>query len=115
MHYDLVTLIGNPVVTDPGTIVPSPGSQKTNIRMNVSFKAFLGLGSGESNSTEFAGNGFVVIQVHEEVTFKASCSGGPGMQRFTVAPDRFHDGKGVPMLHVASPLRVVARRDLMWR
>ena len=74
-HYDPVTLIvtpGNPVITDPNATVAWSENLEPKIRMDVSFKTFLGRGSGESIQTEFNGNGFVVIQPYEEVTFQAS-------------------------------------------
>ena len=74
-HYDPVTLMvtpSNPVITDPNATVAWSGNLEPNIRMDVSFKTFLGRGSGESIQTEFNGNGFVVIQPYEEVTFQAS-------------------------------------------
>ena len=74
-HFDPVTLMvtpGNPVITDPNATVAWSGNLEPNIRMDVSFKTFLGRGSGESIQTEFNGNGFVVIQPYEEVTFQAS-------------------------------------------
>ena len=74
-HYDPVTLIvtpGNPVITDPNATVAWSENLEPKIRMDVSFKTVLGRGSGESIQTEFNGNGFVVIQPYEEVTFQAS-------------------------------------------
>ena len=74
-HFDPVTLMvtpGNPVITDPNATVAWSGNLEPNIRMDVSFKTFLGRGSGESIQTEFNGNGFVVIQPCEEATFQAS-------------------------------------------
>ena len=74
-HFDPVTLMvtpGNPVITDPNATVAWSGNLEPNIRMDVSFKTFLGRGSGESIQTEFNGNGFVVIQPYEEATFQAS-------------------------------------------
>ena len=74
-HYDPVTLMvtpGNPVITDPNATVAWSGNLEPNIRMDVSFKTFLGRGSGESIQTEFNGTGFVVIQPYEEATFQAS-------------------------------------------
>ncbi|MDB4807735.1 AIM24 family protein, partial [bacterium] len=74
-HYDPVTLLvtpGNPVITDPNATVAWSGNLEPKIRTDISFKTFLGRGSGESIQTEFNGNGFVVIQPYEEVTFQAS-------------------------------------------
>ena len=74
-HYDPVTLLvtpENPVVTDPNATVAWSGSLEPELRVDVSFKTFLGRGSGESIQTVYAGDGFVVIQPYEEVTFQAS-------------------------------------------
>lgn len=73
-HYDPITLLvtpDNPVVTDPNATVAWSGSLEPTIKTDVSFKTFLGRGSGESIQTSFAGNGFVVIQPYEEVYFQA--------------------------------------------
>lgn len=73
-HYDPVTLLvtpANPVITDPNATVAWSGNLEPNIRMDVSLKTFVGRGSGESIQTEYHGNGFVVIQPYEEVTFQA--------------------------------------------
>jgi uncharacterized protein (AIM24 family) len=73
-HYDPITLLvtpDNPVVTDPNATVAWSGSLEPQIKTDVSFKTFLGRGSGESIQTAFSGNGFVVIQPFEEVYFQA--------------------------------------------
>lgn len=73
-HYDPITLLvtpDKPVITDPNATVAWSGTLEPKIRTDVSFKTFLGRGSGESIQTEFQGNGFVVIQPYEEVTFQA--------------------------------------------
>ena len=72
-HYDPVTLMVTPqmpVVTDPNATVAWSGTLEPKIRTDVSLKTFFGRGSGESIQTEFAGNGFVVIQPYEEVMFQ---------------------------------------------
>ena len=73
-HYDPVTLMvtpDSPVITDPNATVAWSGSLNPKIKTDVSLKTFVGRGSGESIQTEFAGNGFVVIQPFEEVMFQA--------------------------------------------
>jgi len=73
-HYDPLTLIvtpQHPVTTDPNATVAWSGTLEPKIKTDVSFKTFLGRGSGESIQTEFTGNGFVVIQPFEEVYFQA--------------------------------------------
>jgi len=71
-HYDPITLVvtpDKPVITDPNATVAWSGSLEPKIRTDVSLKTFFGRGSGESIQTEYAGNGFVVIQPFEEVYF----------------------------------------------
>ena len=73
-HYDPITLLvtpDSPVVTDPNATVAWSGSLEPQIKTDMSFKIFLGRGSGESIQTAFSGNGFVVIQPYEEVYFQA--------------------------------------------
>ena len=73
-HYDPITLLvtpDSPVVTDPNATVAWSGSLEPQIKTDMSFKTFLGRGSGESIQTAFSGNGFVVIQPYEEVYFQA--------------------------------------------
>lgn len=73
-HYDPITLVvtpDQPVITDPNATVAWSGSLQPEIKTDVSFKTFLGRGSGESIQTRFQGNGFVVIQPYEEVYFQA--------------------------------------------
>ena len=72
--YDPITLMvtpDSPVVTDPNATVAWSGSLEPQIKTDMSFKTFLGRGSGESIQTSFSGNGFVVIQPYEEVYFQA--------------------------------------------
>ncbi len=74
-HYDPVTLIvtpQSPIVTDPNATVAWSGSLEPKIRTDVSLKTFVGRGSGESIQTEFHGNGFVVIQPHEEAVLQTT-------------------------------------------
>jgi uncharacterized protein (AIM24 family) len=69
-HYDPLTLLvtpENPVVTDPNATIAWSGSLQPEIKTDISFKTFLGRGSGESFQMLFRGNGFVVIQPYEEV------------------------------------------------
>jgi uncharacterized protein (AIM24 family) len=72
-HYDPLTLKvtpGNPVRTDPNATIAWSGSLQPELRTDVSFKTFLGRGSGESIQMEFEGEGFVVVQPFEEVYFQ---------------------------------------------
>ena len=73
-HYDPLTLIvspGNPVVTDPNATVAWSGSLSPEFKTDISFKTFIGRGSGESIQMKFEGKGFVVIQPYEEVYFQS--------------------------------------------
>ncbi len=68
-HYDPLTLVvtpDQPVRTDPNATIAWSGSLTPEFRTDVSFKTFLGRGSGESFQMEFRGHGFVVIQPYEE-------------------------------------------------
>lgn len=74
-HYDPLTLRvtpDNPIITDPNATVAWSGSLTPEFRTDVSLKTFFGRGSGESIQMEFRGDGFVVIQPYEEVSFQAS-------------------------------------------
>ncbi|RLQ95168.1 AIM24 family protein [Falsibacillus albus] len=71
-HYEPLTLIvepGNPVYTDPNATVAWSGNLQPDFVTDISFKTFLGRGSGESIQMKFEGNGFVVVQPFEEVYF----------------------------------------------
>lgn len=71
-HYEPLTLMvtpDNPVFTDPNATVAWSGSLEPEFVTDISFKTFLGRGSGESIQMKFSGNGFVVVQPFEEVYF----------------------------------------------
>ncbi|MGG0716816.1 AIM24 family protein [Robertmurraya massiliosenegalensis] len=71
-HYEPLTLLvtpNNPVYTDPNATVAWSGSLTPEFVTDVSFKTFIGRGSGESIQMKFAGNGFVVVQPFEEVYY----------------------------------------------
>jgi uncharacterized protein (AIM24 family) len=73
-HYEPLTLRvspGNPVITDPNATVAWSGNLEPQFKTDVSFKTFLGRGSGESIQMKFEGDGFVVIQPYEETPFQA--------------------------------------------
>ena len=78
-HHDPLTLLvkpGSPVFTDPNATVAWSGSLQPEFRTDVSFKTFLGRGSGESIQMAFQGEGFVVVQPYEEVYFQSGQSQG---------------------------------------
>lgn len=68
-HYDPLTLRvtpQQPVFTDPNATIAWSGNLEPEFRTDVSFKTFLGRGSGESLQMKFQGDGFVVVQPYEE-------------------------------------------------
>jgi uncharacterized protein (AIM24 family) len=68
-HYEPLTLRvqpGQPVFTDPQATVAWSGSLSPEVHTDISFKTFLGKGSGESFQLRFAGDGWVVLQPFEE-------------------------------------------------
>lgn len=68
-HYDPLTLRVTPqapVYTDPNATVAWSGNLQPELKADVSFKTFLGRGSGDSLQMKFSGDGFVVIQPFEE-------------------------------------------------
>lgn len=60
-----------PVCTDPNATVAWSGNLQPELKTDISFKTFLGRGSGESFQMRFAGDGFVVVQPYEEI-YRAS-------------------------------------------
>ena len=78
-HYDPVTLRvqpGQPVFTDPNATIAWSGNLAPEFKTDISLKTFLGRGSGESIQMMFNGDGFVVIQPYEEVSFQGNAAGG---------------------------------------
>jgi uncharacterized protein (AIM24 family) len=74
-HYDPLTLKVTPtlpVSTDPNATVAWSGTLEPEFKTDISFKTFLGRGSGESIQMHFRGDGFVVVQPMEEVYFDRS-------------------------------------------
>ncbi|MCM3571575.1 MULTISPECIES: AIM24 family protein [Mesobacillus] len=71
-HYEPLTLLvspDNPVYTDPNATVAWSGNLQPEFVTDISFKTFLGRGSGESIQMKFSGEGFVVVQPYEEVYY----------------------------------------------
>ncbi|MEH7237832.1 AIM24 family protein [Bacillus sp. JJ1562] len=74
-HYEPLTLRvtpGKPVVTDPNATVAWSGNLKPEFQTDISFKTFVGRGSGESIQMRFEGDGFVIVQPYEEVYMQQS-------------------------------------------
>lgn len=78
-HYEPMTLRitpDMPVFTDPNATVAWSDGLNPDIHTDISFKTFLGRGSGESFQMKFQGNGWVVLQPYEETTTQAVQSPG---------------------------------------
>ncbi|MCA8917820.1 MAG: AIM24 family protein [Planctomycetes bacterium] len=72
-HYNPLTLKvtpDRPVFTDPNATVAWSGNLYPDLKTDLSVGSFLGRGSGESLQMAFQGEGFVVVQPFEEVTFQ---------------------------------------------
>lgn len=68
-HGDPLTLIvkpGKPIFTDPNATVAWSGNLKPEFKTDISFKTFIGRGSGESFQMKFEGDGWVIVQPYEE-------------------------------------------------
>lgn len=68
-HFEPLTLVvrpGEPVFTDPDSTVAWSGHLEPTIHTDVSFRTFVGRGSGESIQMKFEGEGFVIIHPYEE-------------------------------------------------
>ncbi|WP_165021078.1 MULTISPECIES: AIM24 family protein [unclassified Dysgonomonas] len=68
-HGDPLTLLvkpGKPVFTDPNATVAWSGNLTPKMKTDVSFKTFIGRGSGESFQMQFEGDGWVIVQPYEE-------------------------------------------------
>ncbi|WP_203247543.1 AIM24 family protein [Sporosarcina beigongshangi] len=76
-HFEPLTLLvrpGESVITDPNATVAWSGHLTPEFRTDVSFRTFIGRGSGESIQMEFKGEGFVIIQPFEEVYMTGNSS-----------------------------------------
>jgi uncharacterized protein (AIM24 family) len=76
-HYEPLTLRvtpGIPVITDPNATVAWSGNLHPEFQTDISFKTFIGRGSGESIQMRFEGDGFVIVQPYEEVYLQQSNS-----------------------------------------
>jgi uncharacterized protein (AIM24 family) len=72
-----------PTFADPESAIAWSGSVHTSVRSDISFKTFMGRGSGETFQVAFEGPGWVLIQPSEgptvpEHTHSAQGSGGGG-------------------------------------
>lgn len=65
----------DPVMTDPNATVAWSGNLSPELKSDISFKALMGRGGGETFQMAFRGDGFVVVQPHEEVPPTPTSSG----------------------------------------
>ncbi len=78
-HGEPVLLNTNtPTFADPDSAVAWSGGVRTSVRSDVSFKTFLGRGSGETFQIAFEGPGWVLIQPSEGPTVPEHSHGGEG-------------------------------------
>jgi len=76
-HYEPLTLRvrpGQPVITDPNATIAWSGTLTPELKTDISFRTFIGRGSGESIQMKFDGDGFVVIQPFEETYMQIGSS-----------------------------------------
>ena len=69
-HFEPLTLLvkpGETVYTDPHATVAWSGNLTPEFNTDMSFRTFIGRGSGESIQMAFSGEGFIIIQPFEEV------------------------------------------------
>lgn len=69
-HFEPLTLLvrpGETVYTDPHATVAWSGNLTPEFKTDISFRTFIGRGSGESIQMAFSGEGFVIIQPFEEI------------------------------------------------
>ncbi len=67
-----------PTFADPDSAIAWSGGVRTTIRSDVSFKTFIGRGSGETYQIGFEGPGWVLIQPSEGPTVPPHSHGGEG-------------------------------------
>ncbi|MGH3087657.1 MAG: AIM24 family protein, partial [Rubrobacteraceae bacterium] len=67
-----------PTFADPDSAVAWSGSVRTSIKSDVSFKTFIGRGSGESFQIAFDGPGWVLIQPSEGAVVPPHSHGNSG-------------------------------------
>jgi uncharacterized protein (AIM24 family) len=78
-HGEPVLLDTNtPTFADPESAIAWSGGVRTSVRSDVSFKTFMGRGSGETFQIAFEGPGWVLIQPSEGPTVPEHTHGGEG-------------------------------------
>ena len=72
----LLDTSSTPTFADPESAIAWSGGVRTSVRSDVSFKTFLGRGSGETFQVAFEGPGWVLIQPSEGPTVPEHTHGG---------------------------------------
>jgi uncharacterized protein (AIM24 family) len=67
-----------PTFADPDSAIAWSGGVRTSVKSDVSFKTFIGKGSGETFQIAFEGAGWVLIQPSEGPTIPEHSHGGEG-------------------------------------
>ncbi len=67
-----------PTFADPDSAIAWSGGVRTSVKSDVSFKTFIGKGSGETFQIAFEGAGWVLIQPSEGPTIPEHSHGGQG-------------------------------------
>ena len=67
---------GTPTFADPDSAIAWSGGVRTSVKSDVSFKTFIGKGSGETFQIAFEGAGWVLIQPSEGPTVPPHSHGG---------------------------------------
>ncbi|HEV2091961.1 MAG TPA: AIM24 family protein [Rubrobacter sp.] len=67
-----------PTFADPDSAIAWSGGVRTSVKSDVSFKTFIGKGSGETFQIGFEGAGWVLIQPSEGPTIPEHSHGGQG-------------------------------------
>ncbi len=69
---------GTPTFADPESAIAWSGGVRTSVKSDVSFKTFLGKGSGETFQVAFEDSGWVLIQPSEGAAVPPHSHGGEG-------------------------------------
>jgi uncharacterized protein (AIM24 family) len=75
----MIELDGTPTFADPSAAITWSSGVKTAIRTDMSWKTFIGRGSGESLQMAFEGQGWLLVQPSEGVVGATASSGGGGL------------------------------------
>jgi len=78
---------GTPTFADPESAIAWSGGVRTSVKSDVSFKTFLGKGSGETFQVAFEGSGWVLIQPSEGAAVPPHSHGSGGGGGFSFGDD----------------------------